>query len=389
MRTYMDHSATTPVRREVVKAMEPIFLKKFGNASSLHSFGKEAREEVEECRKKIARIIHAEPEEIIFTSGGTESDNFALKGIALANKNKGNHIITSKIEHDAILNTCKYLEKQGFKVTYLNVNSEGIVNLNELQKAIDSKTILVSIMHANNEIGTIQPIEEIGKICAQKGIYFHTDAVQTFCKEKIDVKKMNISLLSASSHKIYGPKGVGFIYVKKGTRIISMQHGGGHEFGMRSGTENVSGIVGFAMAAEIANKNMARENARLKKMRDRIIKELSKIKDSRVNGSMKNRLSNNVNMSFRAVEGESLILSLDAEGIAASTGSACSSRSLEPSHVLMALGLKPIDAHGSLRLSLGKDNTDKEAKYVISKIPKIVERLRMFSPKLDLKTVCD
>ncbi|MBU2523068.1 MAG: cysteine desulfurase NifS [Nanoarchaeota archaeon] len=388
MKIYMDHSATTPVRKEVVKAMEPLFLRKFGNASSIHSFGKEAREEMEESRKKIARIINAEPNEIIFTSGGTESDNLALKGIAFANKEKGNHIIASKMEHDAILNTCKYLEKQGFKITYLNVNSEGIINLNELKKSINDKTILVSIMHANNEIGTIQPIEEIGKICSNKGIYFHTDVVQTFCKEKIDVKTMNISLLSASSHKIYGPKGVGFMYVKKGTKIISLLHGGGHEFGIRSGTENIPGIVGFAKAAEIANKEMAKENARLKKLRDKIIKELLKIKDSRLNGSMKNRLSNNINMSFRAVEGESLILSLDAEGIAASTGSACSSRSLEPSHVLVSLGLKPIDAHGSLRLTLGKDNNDKDVKEVINKVPKIIKRLRMFSPKLNIEGIC-
>ena len=387
MNIYMDNAATTPVRKEVVEAMKPFFLKRFGNPSSLHSFGKEARDEIERAREKIAKIINADAREIIFTSGGTESDNLALKGIAFANREKGNHVITTKIEHDAVLNSCRYLEKNGLKVTYLNVDSEGLVNLLELKKSINEKTILVSVMHANNEVGTIQNIEEIGKICSAKGVYFHTDAVQTFCKEKIDVKKMNISLLSASSHKICGPKGVGFLYVKRGTRIEPMQHGGGHESGIRSGTENVPGIVGMAKAAEMAEKEMDKENQRLRKMRDRIIRELLKIKDSRLNGSRK-RLANNINISFRAVEGESLILSLDQKGIAASTGSACSSRSLEPSHVLMALGLKPIDAHGSLRLTLGKDNNDEDADYVIKTIPEIIEKLRRFSPKLDERNIC-
>lgn len=380
MKTYMDHAATTPVRKEVAKAMEPFFLKKFGNASSLHSFGREAREAVENARQKIAKIINADPGEIIFTSGGTESDNLALKGIAHANKSRGNHIIISKIEHDAVLNACKFLEKNGFRITYLNVDSDGIVELDELKKAISDKTILVSIMHANNEIGVIQPVEEIGKICRENGVCFHTDAVQTFCKEKIDVKKMDISMLSASSHKIYGPKGIGFLYIRKDTNITPLLHGGGHEFGFRSGTENVPGIVGMAKASELASKEMKNENARLKKLRDRMIKELLRIKNSRLNGSKERRLSNSINISFRAVEGESLILALDKEGIAASTGSACSSRSLEPSHVLLALGLKPIDAHGSLRLTLGRENTEKDVNYAIKAIPKTIERLRKISP---------
>lgn len=376
----MDHAATTPVRKEAIKAMLPFMGRKFGNASSLHSFGAEARKAIEDSRKTIAKMINAEPDEIIFTSGGTESDNLAIKGIAYTNISKGNHIITTKIEHDAVLNSCKWLEKQGFKITYLNVDSEGAIDLNELENSINDKTILVSIMHANNEIGTIQPMEDIGKICREKNIPFHTDAVQTFCKEETDVKKMNLSLLSASSHKICGPKGVGFLYIKKGIRIQPLQHGGGHESGLRSGTENVPGIIGMAKSAELAHKEMKSENARLKKLRDRLIIGLLKIKDSRLNGSWKKRLSNNVNISFRAVEGESLILSLDKEGIAASTGSACSSRSLEPSHVLLALGLKPIDAHGSLRLTLGKSNTEKEADYALKVIPKIIERLRKMSP---------
>jgi len=387
MRIYMDHAATTPVRKEVEKAMLPFFGKEFGNPSSLHSFGKEARHAVDSARESTAKIINASPEEIIFTSGGTESDNFAIKGVALANRLKGNHIITTKIEHDAVLNSCKYLESRGFKVTYLNVDSNGVVKLDELKRAINDHTILVSVMHANNEIGVMQPIEEISRICVEKNIPFHTDAVQTFCKEKIDVKKMSISLLSASSHKICGPKGTGFLYVRKGTKIEPLQHGGGHEFGRRSGTENVSGIVGMARAAELANKEMAKENARLKKLRDKLIKELSKIPNSRLNGSKEKRLSNNVNMSFRAVEGESLILTLDSKGIAASTGSACSSRSLEPSHVLIALGLKPIDAHGSLRLTLGKSTTNEDVNYAIKSVKEVVEKLRRLSPKFDAKEV--
>jgi len=380
-RIYLDHAATTPVREEALKAMQPYFSQKFGNASSLHSFGREARDAIENARAKIAKIINADPEEIIFTSGGTEADNFAIKETAFSNKDKSkNEIITSKMEHDAVLESCKMLEKAGFKITYLNVNKEGIADLEQLKKTITLKTILVSIMHANNEIGTIQPIEEIAKICKTRGVYFHTDAVQTFCKEKIDVKKTNIDLLSASSHKIYGPKGVGFLYVRKGTNIQPLLSGGGHEFGLRSGTENVAGIVGFAKAAELMNKEREKENLRLKKLRDKLIQGILKIKGTNINGSLKQRLSNNVNVSFKGVEGEGIVLKLDKYGIAVSTGSACSSRSLEPSHVLLALGLSHLDAHGSLRITLGKSNTEKDIKHLLSVLPQIIEELRRISP---------
>ena len=399
MKLYMDHAATTPVRKEVIAAMLPYLDKKYGNASSLHSFGREAREALEDARKTIAKIINAEPEEIIFTSGGTEADNMAIKETAFVNRDKvKKEIITSAIEHDAVLESCKLLEHMGFKIHYVKVDKEGIVNPKDVEKLINEKTILVSIMHANNEIGTIEPIEEIAEICKRKNVYFHTDAVQTFCKEKIDVKKMNIDLLSASSHKIYGPKGVGFLFVRnpmisehpenlkdfpgirKGTKIGALIHGGGHEFGLRSGTENVAGIVGFAKAAELANKEMNSENARLRKMRDKIIARLLDIEGTFLNGSKIHRLANNINVSFRAIEGESILLKLDGKGIAVSTGSACSSKSLEPSHVLLALGLPHIAAHGSIRISLGKQNNDKNISYLLSNISKVVEDLRGISP---------
>lgn len=378
---YLDHAATTPVRKEVITAMMPYLDKKYGNASSLHSVGREAREALENARKTIAKIINAEPEEIIFTSGGTEADNMAIKEIAFVNKTKNkNEIITSAIEHDAVSESCKLLEKMGFKVHYAPVNGDGIVNPKEVERLINEKTILVSIMHANNEIGTIEPIEEIAKICSQKKVYFHTDAVQTFCKEKIDVKKVNIDLLSASSHKIYGPKGVGFLYVKKGTKMGALLHGGGHEFGLRSGTENVSGIIGFAKAAELANNEMKSENVRLRKIRDKIIEKILEIEGTFLNGSRTKRLANNINVSFRAIEGESILLKLDEKGIAVSTGSACSSKSLEPSHVLLALGLPHIAAHGSIRISLGKQNNEKDINYLLSNISNIIKDLRKISP---------
>jgi len=380
MKIYMDHAATTPVRKETLSAMQPFFSDNFGNASSLYDLGRKAKEALDESRKKIARIINAEPQEIIFTSGGTESDNMAVKEIAFANRNKGSHIITSSFEHHAVINTCKFLEKNGFKVDYVNPDKYGIINPRDIEKLITEKTILVSIMHANNEIGTIQPIEEIGKICKDKKIIFHTDAVQTFCRLPVDVKKMNIDLLSASGHKIYGPKGAGFLFIRKGTGIFPLLHGGGQESGLRSGTENISGIVGMAKAAELAGKEMNSENSRLAKLRDILIKEILKIPGTRLNGHASRRLANNANFSFQNIEGESIVMLLDKAGIAASTGSACSTKSLEPSHVLLAIGLSHKDAHGSLRLTLGKSNNEKDIKTAIREIKKIVNQLRKISP---------
>ena len=372
MKTYLDNAATTKISDEVLKAMQPYFNEKYGNASSLHSFGTEAKQAVENARKIIAKSINAEPKEIIFTSGGTESDNIAIKEIAFTHKQDGNHIITSKIEHPAVLETCKFLETIGFKITYLDVDKNGLIDLKQLEKSIKKDTILVSIIHANNEIGTIQDIEEIGKICKKHKIIFHTDAVQSYTKIPINVK--NIDLMSLSAHKIHGPKGIGALYVKKGTGIGSLIHGGGHEQGLRSGTENVSGIVGFAEAVKTA------DNKNIEKFRDKLINELLKIPETILNGHKTKRLCNNVNVSFKYIEGEALILQLDSKGIAASTGSACSSKQLEPSHVLLAIGLKPEDAHGSLRLSLSRFTTEKEIDYVVKQIKEVVENLRKISP---------
>jgi cysteine desulfurase len=379
---YLDNAATTRTDGEVVKAMMPYFSEKYGNPSSLHSFGKEAREEVEEARKKIAKAINAEPGEIIFTSGGTESDNLAIKGLAQANTEK-KHIITSKLEHPAVLEPCRELEKQGYKVDYISVDKDGIINLEELGRKITQETLLVSIMHVNNEIGTIQPIEEIGKICCEKEVYFHTDAVQSLGKLEIDVKKENISLLSASGHKINGPKGVGFLYVRKGIRLKPLNNGGGHERGIRSGTENVPGIVGFGRAIELAEKRI-KNSGKVKKLGDKLISELLKINGTRLNGSRDKRIFSNVNISFEQVEGEALLLMLDMNGIACSTGSACSSHSLKASHVLTAMGLEDLEAHGSLRLTLGWENTEKEIDYVIKKIKENVNKLRKISKNIEV-----
>jgi len=376
---YLDHAATTPVDGEVLEAMQPYFLEKFGNASSLHDYGQEARKAVENSRKIAAKFLNARQNEIIFTSGGTESDNLALKGIAFANKSKGNHIITSKIEHPAILKPCKWLENHGFKVTYLDVDKDGLINLKDVEKAITKDTILISIMTANNEIGTIEPIEEIGKICKKHKIYFHTDAVQAFGKIPIDVKKLNIDLLSASSHKLYGPKGVGLLYVKQNVNIEPVQHGGGHESGLRSGTENTAGIVGFAKAIELASKNMKKEAEREIKLRDKIIKSLLKIEGVKLNGHPEKRLLNNVNVSIKGIEGEALLIRLNDKGIAVSTGSACSTKSLKPSHVLTSIGLTAEQAHGSLRITLGKDNTEQDIDYVLEQLKKIINSLRKIS----------
>lgn len=380
MKVYMDHAATTPVDPRVVEAMEPYYSSKYGNPSSLYSAGQEAREAVEEARSRVAKLLNAGSENIIFTSGGTEADNLALKGVAYANRKRGRHIITSKIEHHAVLEPCEWLEKQGFQVTYLPVDEYGIVSPESLENAIRDDTILVSIMHANNEIGTIEPIQELGRIAREHGAYFHTDAVQSYGKIPIDVHAMNIDLLSMSAHKLYGPKGVGALYVRNGVRMEPLLHGGGHEFRKRSGTENVPGIVGFGKAAEIASKEMPSEARRLVKLRDRLIKGALEIENSRLNGHPEKRLPNNANFVFLFVEGESLVLELDFHGISANTGSACSSKTLEPSHVLSAIGLKPEETHGSLRLTLGRQNTPEEVDYVLEVLPRVVERLRAISP---------
>ena len=378
----MDHSATTPVALEVLEAMLPYFGEKFGNASSLHSFGLEAKEALEESRAKVAALIGAQPDEIIFTSGGTESDNLALKGIGYRSKEKGkgNHIITSSIEHPAILETCRKLETQGFEVTYLPVTKEGLVDPGTLESAIRKETVLISIMHANNEIGTIQPLKEIGEIAAKKDVFFHTDAVQTAGKIPIDVNDMGLDLLSISAHKLYGPKGVGALYVRKGTRLDSIVQGGGHERGLRSGTENVAGIVGLARAADLAGQEMAIEANRLTDLRDKLAKKvLDSVKEAWINGTMEKRLPGNLNFGFRYVEGESLLLFLDSKGIAVSTGSACSSKKLEPSHVLLSLGLKAEECHGSLRITMGRSNTEEDVGYVARSITEAVERFRSIS----------
>ncbi|MDP2967445.1 MAG: cysteine desulfurase NifS [bacterium] len=378
---YLDYAATTPTDPRVLRAMLPYFTKKFGNTMSLHSFGQEAKQALEESRGKVANLIGAKPEEIIFTGSATESNNLALKGIALANKEKGNHIIISSIEHPCIMESAKWLEGQGFEITRLPVDRYGFLNPEYVRKAIRKKTILVSIIHASNEIGTIQPIEKIGKICREKGVYFHTDAVQSFGKIPINVNKMNVDLLTASSHKMYGPKGAGMLFIRKGVKIEPILHGGGQESGLRSSTVNVPTIVGFAKACEIAEKEMKKEGERLSKLRDKLIKGvLQKIKGSHLNGHPKNRLPNNTNFWFEFVEGESMVIQLDLLGVAASTGSACSSVKLEPSHVLLATGLKHEQAHGSLRLTLGKWTKESDINYVLNALPVIIKNLRKISP---------
>ncbi len=378
---YMDHGATTPVDPLVVDAMLPYFTETFGNASSLHSFGQEANSALEQSRQQVAASIGAKPEEIIFTSGGTESDNLAIKGIAYRNSGKGKHIITSTIEHPAILDTCAYLEKEGFDVTYVPADSDGIIDMDELEKAIRDDTILISVMHANNEIGTIQPISDISKLTKEKGIYLHTDAVQSFGKIAVNVDELGVDMLSMSSHKIYGPKGVGALYVRKGTPLQALAHGGSHERSMRAGTENISGIVGFAKAVALADERLVDDEKHMTQLRDSLIgKVMDSIDDVELSGHPTNRLPNNVNLRFSFIEGESMLLFLDMKGIAISTGSACSSKSLEPSHVLTAIGLRPEDSHGSLRITLGKDNTQEEVDYVVDALVEVVGRLRAMSP---------
>jgi len=381
-RIYLDHAATTPVAPEVAKAMAPYFSRDFGNPSTLYSYGREAKVALEEARTKVARLIGTkEPEEIVFTSGGTEADNFALCGIAWANQEKGNHIITTSIEHHAVINVCKFLEKRGFKVTYLSVDKNGLVDPLELKRAITDRTILVSVMHANNEIGTVEPVQEIGEIVKGKGVYFHTDAVQTAGHLSIDVDKLKVDLLAMSAHKLYGPKGVGALYIRKGTKIVPFLYGGEQENKRRASTENVAGIVGFGEACSLAQKDMAEEEKRLTYLRDKLIGDiLTRIEDSRLNGHPKKRLPGNANVSVEGVEGESMLLNLDLVGICASSGSACTSSILEPSHVLTAIGVSPEVAHSSLRFTLGKENTEEDINYVLKVLPEIVERLRSMSP---------
>ncbi|WP_069593424.1 cysteine desulfurase NifS [Methanosphaera sp. WGK6] len=390
---YMDNSATTAVDEEVLKEMLPYFNEKFGNASTLYGLGVDAKRALEKARKQVADLINADPSEITFTSGGTESDNMVLKGVALKEyqkatpENPRNHIITTTIEHPAVLNTCKFLEKFGFEITYLPVGSEGIINLDDLKAAIKDSTILISIMHANNEVGTIQPIKEIGEIAHEHGVLFHTDAVQSAGKIPVDVKEQNVDVLSISSHKINGPKGIGAIYIKKGVRFEVLIHGGGQEDGNRSGTENMPGIVGFGKAAEIANEKLDEHMKHNQEIRDAIIEKVtSQVKDSYVNGSMEHRLPNNVHLRFSGIEGESLILRLDNEGINAATGSACSTHDLKGSHVLAALGIKPALSHGSLRLSIGPDNSIEDVDYIVASIKKVVDYLRELSPLWDNET---
>ena len=380
MRVYMDYAATTPVDPRVFKAMKPYFSEKYGNSVSLHKQGREAKEALEKSRKTIAEMMNAEPNELIFMGSATESTNMALKGIAFANRKNGKHIVVSSIEHHCVLEPARWLEKQGFEITLLPVDNFGFIDLTQLENAIRKDTILVSIMHANNEIGTIEDIEKIGKICKEKGVYFHSDAAQSFGKIPIDVKKLNIDLLSISSHKMYGPKGVGGLYIKKGTKIEPLLHGGGHEFRKRSSTVNVAGIVGFAEATRIQKKEMASDAKKQTILRDKLINELLNIDDTHLTGHLTKRLPNNASFWFAYIEGESLLMQLDINGVSASTGSACSSASLEASHVLLAIGLKPQEAHGSLRLSLGKYTTNEDVNYVLEVVPKSVERLRKISP---------
>lgn len=376
---YLDHGATTPMRREVFEEMTPYLQNVFGNPSSIHGFGREARKAVDEARDRVAKAINAESQEIIFTSGGTEADNIAIQGTAEKLANKGNHIITSQIEHHAVLDTCEAMEKKGYEVTYLPVDEYGLVSTEDLRSAIRENTILITIMHGNNEVGTIQPIQEFAEIAHKHNIVFHTDAVQTVGNVPIDVKELGMDMLSLSAHKIYGPKGIGALYVKKGTKLQRIMHGGAQERKIRPGTENMSGIVGLGKAIELATEELDTKSAQIQQLRDKLIAGLTEIEDSRLNGHPEQRLPNNVNVSFEYIEGESLLLNLDMKGIAASSGSACTSGSLDPSHVLMAMGLSHQTAHGSLRLTLGRDNTEEEIDYVIKTIPEIVNRLREMS----------
>lgn len=379
---YLDHNATTPLSREVLDAMMRYLTDEYGNASSIHSKGQSARKAVESSREIIGNAIDTEPVDIVFTSGGTESDNFAIKGVAMANLDKGRHVITTQIEHSAVLEPCRFIEEElGFEVTYLPVDKYGIVDLNRLKESIRKDTVLISIMFANNEVGTIQPVKEIANIARKNGIYFHTDAVQALGKEPIDVDELGIDLASFSAHKLNGPKGIGAIYIRKGVKILAFQNGGHHEKNRRAGTLNVPGIVGFAKALEIANKDMQQKDKHMKKLTRRFLDGLhKKLDEVYLNGHPEKRLSNTLNISFRYVEGESLILNFDLKGICASTGSACTSGSLDPSHVLTAMGVPPDLSQGSIRFSFGYENREEDVDYCLTEIPPIVKRLREMSP---------
>ena len=375
---YFDNAATTKVDERVLKEMAPYFDVRYGNASSVHAKGQEARDAMEKARKIISKSINAKTSEIYFTSGGTESNNWALKGLFLENYPGKNHIVTTRIDHDCVLNTCKWLETQGAKVTYLDVDWEGFVDLEELEDSITDRTILVSVIHGNNEIGTIQELEKIGKICREKNVLFHTDACQSYTKTELNAKKMNLDLITLNAHKIHGPKGVGALYIREGTKIIPLMHGGGHERKMRSGTENVSGIVGFGKAVEVANKKDVEKMTRL---RDKLIEGILKIENVRLNGPGNDeRLCNNVDVSFNNIEGEAVGGYLEQRGILTSTGSACASHSLEQSHVLKAMGLTPVQINSSIRISISKFTTDEEVDYFLEVLPSIVNKLRKLSP---------
>ena len=378
---YFDHGATTAVRPEVIAKMLPYFGLSYGNPSSVYKLAKSSKYAINSARETIAKCINAQADEIYFTGCGSESDNWALKGILSANKNKGNHIITTAIEHHAIISTCEYLEKQGYEVTYVPVDEYGVVNPEDIEKAITDKTVLISVMFANNEIGTIEPIKEIGEIARKHNIYFHTDAVQAVGHIPVDVEEMNIDLLSMSAHKFNGPKGIGALYIKKGVKIDNLIHGGGQEKSKRAGTENVPSIVGMAEALRLSCEEMEEHNKKLVELRDKLISEIQRtIPYVKLNGHPTNRLPSNVNFSFNFIEGESLLLSLDLKGICASTGSACASGSLDPSHVLLGIGLTHEIAHGSLRITLGYENENHEVNYLLQELPGIVEKLRMMSP---------
>ena len=380
-KVYLDYAATTPVDKAVIASMTPYFDKDYGNSSSIHSMGNEANLAVEKARNTVSKYLNCLPNEIYFTSSATESNNWALKGIAFANKNKGKRIIVSSIEHDCVLNSAKWLSTQGFEIIYAPVDKDGVVIIEKLKKLINKETILVSTMHSNNEIGTLEPIKEIGKICKEKGVLFHTDAAQSFGKMPLDVKDLNVDLLTASSHKIYGPKGSALLYIRNGVSIEPLLHGGGHERGKRSSTVNVPAIVGFAKALEICIKEMKKEDKRLIKLRDKVIKTiLKKIPHSYLNGHPTKRLANNINIRFDFIEGEALMMELDDKGIEVSTVSACSSPKLESSHVLLACGIEKKEAQGTIRITLGRFTTDKDISYLLDILPKAVKKLRVISP---------